>query len=138
MSPAGRLAPAVTLSGPGQPVDMTPSVTLANNGAALATWQRNLGGTGVVEAAQFSAAGAEGPATPLSQPSPYLLSPDLAGNPRSDALAAWGQGTDDDDGVRIQAARFCRRPGKLNPRRPPCRRTGRSLSPAGASNARNR
>jgi hypothetical protein len=138
ISPAGRLAPAVTLSGPGQPVDMTPSVTLANNGAALATWQRNLGGTGVVEAARFSAAGAEGAATPLSQASPYLLSPDLAGNPRGDALAAWGQGTDDDDGVRIQAARFCRRPGKLHPRRPPCRRTGRPPSPPGASNARNR
>jgi hypothetical protein len=49
ISPSGVLSPALTLSGPGVGVDMQPRVALANNGAALATWQRNLGGTGVVE-----------------------------------------------------------------------------------------
>jgi hypothetical protein len=43
--------------------EMQPTVALANNGVALAVWQRALATTGVVEGAAFSAAGAVGPAT---------------------------------------------------------------------------
>ena len=105
---------------------MLPSVTLANNGAALATWQRSLGDTGIVEAASFSAGGAEGPATQLSQPSDTEQFPDLAGTAKGDAVAVWGQVTDNSNGAKIQAARFCRRPGNANGKHPPCRsETGR-------------
>lgn len=121
ISPSGDLAPAVPLSAPAVPLQMVPSVTLANNGAALATWQRSLGDTGIVEAASFSARGAEGPATQLSQPSETEVFPDLAGNAKGDAVAVWGQGTDNGNGAKIQAARFCRRPGRGSAQRPPCR-----------------
>ena len=59
--------PAVTLSPPGDPTDMTPGVTLANDGDAVAGWQRRTGDTGVVEAAEFSAAGGRCP-PPNSMP----------------------------------------------------------------------
>lgn len=80
----------------------------------LATWQRNLGGTGVVEGAQFSAAGDGGPATPLSQPSPVLSFPDMAGNAKGNAVAAWGDGTADGTSATIKAAQFCHRPAHAN------------------------
>jgi hypothetical protein len=109
ISSAGALAPPLTLSAPGGPVDMSPTVTLDDEGTALAVWQRNRNdGTGVVEAASFSRGDVIGAATPLSQPASDLLSPDLAGNPAGGALAAWGQDTDDGTGIRIQASRFVR------------------------------
>jgi len=62
------MGPAVPLSQPGAGGQMLPTVALANNGQAVAAWQRGLGNTGIVEGAAFSAGGAAGPATQLSQP----------------------------------------------------------------------
>jgi hypothetical protein len=87
---------------------MLPTVALANNGQAVAAWQRGLGNTGIVEGAAFSAGGAAGPATQLSQPAAAEAFPDLAGNPKGDAVVAWGQETDGGAGMTVQAARFCR------------------------------
>jgi hypothetical protein len=138
LSPTGALAPAVPLSGPGSGVDMMPHVSLADNGAAVAAWQRSLGETGVVEGASFSAGGAEGPATQLSQPAQIEPFPDLDGNPKGDAVAAWGQQTDGGNAMKIQAAQFCRSPGNGNPKRSPCRRAGKPSSSPGAGAARRR
>jgi len=128
ISPSGAMAPPVPLSPPAIPAQMLPSVTMANNGAALAAWQRSLGDTGIVEAASFSAVGAEGPATQLSQPAQTEPFPDLAGNLKGDAVVAWGQETDGGNGMTIQAARFCRRPGNGNSKHPPCAK-GKPSSP---------
>jgi hypothetical protein len=126
LSPSGAMTPPVPLSGPSAGSEMTPQVTLAANGAALATWQRDLGNdTGIVEAASFSAGGAEGPATQLSPPVGTVPFPDLAGTPRGDAVAAWGQETDGGNGMKIEAARFCSRPGNGSAKRPPCRAAGK-------------
>jgi hypothetical protein len=108
LGPSGAIGPAVPLSQTGTGGQMLPTVALANNGQAVAAWQRSLGNTGIVEGAAFSAGGAAGPATQLSQPAASEAFPDLAGNPKGDAVVAWGQETDGGTGMTVQAARFCR------------------------------
>ena len=108
LGPSGAMGPALPLSQTGTGGQMLPTVALANNGQAVAAWQRSLGNTGIVEGAAFSAGGAAGPATQLSQPAASEAFPDLAGNPKGDAVVAWGQETDGGTGMTVQAARFCR------------------------------
>jgi hypothetical protein len=96
------MGPAVPLSQTGTGGQMLPTVALANNGQAVAAWQRGLGNTGIVEGAAFSAGGAAGPATQLSQPAAAEAFPDLAGNPKGDAVVAWGQETDGGAGMTVQ------------------------------------
>jgi hypothetical protein len=108
LGPSGTVAPAVPLSQASAGGEMLPTVALANNGQAVAAWMQSLGTTGVVEGAAFSAGGAAGPATQLSLPAAHEQFPDLAGNPKGDALVAFGQEADGGAGMTIQAARFCR------------------------------
>ena len=88
LGPSGAMGPALPLSQTGTGGQMLPTVALATNGQAVAAWQRGLGNTGIVEGAAFSAGGAAGPATQLSQPAASEAFPDLAGNPKGDAVVA--------------------------------------------------
>jgi hypothetical protein len=77
-----------------------------------------------VLAPAFSPAGAEGPASRLSEPAQSLSEPNLAGTPKGDALAALSQYGDGGTGVKIQAAQFCRSPSPTA-KRPACCGPGR-------------
>jgi hypothetical protein len=108
ISATGDLSPVLTLSGPSVAGTSTrPAIGIDAHGTAIAVWQKNLGYTGVVEAARFSLAGA-GPTTTLSEPAEVQEFPDVAVSAAGQALVVWGQETFDHNGVRIQAARFAR------------------------------
>jgi hypothetical protein len=114
ISPSGSLAPAATLVGTRRRGRHERNGHAGQQGAALAVWQRNVGATGIVEAAEFSAA--KGPATRLSQPPKVCCSPTWPATARAKALAGWSQDTDGATGVKIPAARSAaaRAPGTAN------------------------
>jgi hypothetical protein len=96
----------VTLSEAGVGVDMMPTVALDDDGNALAVWQRNLGGTGVVEGARFSDDDVDGDVKRLSNVSENVLSPDMDGNARGGGFAAWGEDTPDGQSTAMKGALF--------------------------------
>jgi hypothetical protein len=44
----------------------------------------------------------------------------MAGNAKDNPVAAWGDGAADGTSATIQAAQFCRRPGKAHANKPAC------------------
>ena len=106
VSPSGAQESPVTLSDAGAGVDMLPTVALDDDGNALAVWQRDLGGTGVVEGARFSDDDVDGDVKRLSNASENLLSPDMDGNARGGGFAAWGEDTPDGQNTAMKGALF--------------------------------
>jgi hypothetical protein len=94
ISPAGVLAPAVTLSPPGDPADMTPGSRWPTTAMRSPPGSGATGDTGVVEAVEFSVAGAEGAERRVRSRPIFVLSPDLAGNPK-------GEGVNNEHGTRV-------------------------------------
>jgi Ca2+-binding RTX toxin-like protein len=104
--PSGKPGPAFRLSPFSQAGGFDPEVGMDDQGTSMAVWQRDLGGTVVVEAARFTNAGLLGNVKALSRPSDLVPSPDVAVNPDGNALAVWWQGTPDSSQVRAKAALF--------------------------------
>jgi hypothetical protein len=87
---------------------LRPQVGIDAGGTATAVWQRNLGGTGVVEAARFSKAGTVGRVVELSEPEKTAPKPQVAVQPGGTALVVFVQGSPDPDEEtrRYRVARF--------------------------------
>jgi hypothetical protein len=85
---------------------MDPEVSLDDQGIATSVWSRDTGGSVIVEAARFSVAGAESKVAELSVPSDFNPAPNVASASGGAVLAAWWQGSRDEQTEQVRAAIF--------------------------------